>query len=238
MLNINTPKGNFAYTIKPIYNGIKRINKEKAKENLLLFNKIAKKNNLKFVLCYGTLLGAIREHDFIDHDEDIDLFILDNQKDIFLCMLFELKDEGFELARYDRRGGLASLIRNNEYLDIYIFRPLSKELWESLGDPMPAKYILDLKEYDFQGENFWGARDSEEMMLFFYGKNWNIPTQSFNFNKSKLHRALEMLIWHIYFRMPDFLFNIIIKPREKKKFARYKRRKEVLEKNLKKSKSK
>jgi len=53
----------------------KYLNKKIAEENLKLFKQIADKYNLKLILAYGTLLGAIREGDFITHDYDIDLMI-------------------------------------------------------------------------------------------------------------------------------------------------------------------
>lgn len=229
MLTIDTPKGRYKYKLIPLYNGIKKIDKIKAKENLNLFNSIAKKNNLNFGLCYGTFLGAIREHDFIDHDEDIDLFILSEQKEILLGLLFELDTYGFKVARYDRRGGLLSIIRNNEYIDIYIFTPLFEGVRAALGDPIPEKYILNLKEYDFQGDKFLGACEGEEMLTFFYGANWKTPIQTFNYESSFYKHFLENVKWHIYYYIPNFLFNLIFLPREKYKLERYYFRKKRLD---------
>jgi hypothetical protein len=72
-LSINTLKGKYTYKYVPIFLGIKPIDKAIAKENLLLLKDILDKNHLRFLLLFGTLLGAVREHDFIAHDEDIDL---------------------------------------------------------------------------------------------------------------------------------------------------------------------
>ena len=70
------------------------------------------------------MLGAVREKDFIDHDEDIDLGADYKDVDKFLLMLFELRENAFEVARWDDRG-LISIIRNNEYIDIYFFKKYS-----------------------------------------------------------------------------------------------------------------
>ena len=42
-------------------------------EALEVFNKCMNENGHKYTLAFGTLLGAVREHGFIPHDNDIDL---------------------------------------------------------------------------------------------------------------------------------------------------------------------
>ena len=84
---IKTPKGTYKFKLIPIYPGWKLIDKEKAFENLSLFKEIADRNEFKFFLAYGTMLGAVREKDFIDHDEDIDLGADYQDVDKFLSML-------------------------------------------------------------------------------------------------------------------------------------------------------
>ena len=71
-------------------------------------------------------LGAVREHDFITHDEDIDVVMYKSDMPKFLNLLFDLRKEGFELARYERRGFL-SIIRKGEYIDVYFYEPYSQD---------------------------------------------------------------------------------------------------------------
>ena len=68
---IDTPKGKYRYKFVPIFEGIKPLNKEIANENLKLLKEVCDRNGLHFLLFFGTLLGAVREHDFIKHDEDV-----------------------------------------------------------------------------------------------------------------------------------------------------------------------
>lgn len=50
---------------------------KKIELNLLVeFDKYCKANNLKYYLCYGTLIGAVRHKGFIPWDDDIDVVML------------------------------------------------------------------------------------------------------------------------------------------------------------------
>lgn len=61
------------------------------------FCSVLSENGIKYWLDYGTLLGAVREHDFIAHDYDIDLGVFFEQ-DLEL-MICKLKEAGFSLFR-------------------------------------------------------------------------------------------------------------------------------------------
>ena len=43
---------------------------------LIAFDRMCKEHNLKYSVCYGTLLGAIRHKGFIPWDDDIDVFMM------------------------------------------------------------------------------------------------------------------------------------------------------------------
>ena len=217
---INTPIGQYEYDLQIVYEGIKVMDKKIAKENLLLFNKIARSNNVQFGLYYGTLLGAIREHDFIAHDEDIDLFMLKDHINDFKSILFKLRDNGFEVIRFDRREGLCSIIRKGEYMDIYFLDEIYPGVHAMMGEPTPSKYLLELKEYLFLGDSFWGPKDAEEFALFEYGESWKIPIPRKTYKLSWHKRVMSIIAWWVYYRMPDFVFYPIMERRGRKK-ARY-----------------
>lgn len=50
-----------------------RVFKKYGHEALFLFDDCLRKHNIPYTLAFGTLLGAIREHDFIPYDDDIDV---------------------------------------------------------------------------------------------------------------------------------------------------------------------
>lgn len=223
-LTVDTPKGKYTYKLQIVYEGVKRIDKVIAKENLLLFREIATRNNLFFGLAYGTLLGAIREHDFISHDEDIDLYIFKKDLELFKSMLWELRENGFELIRYDRREGLLSIMRKGEYIDFYIFSKLCEGFYETLGSPMPAPYLEDVKLYEFQGQQFYAAHHAEECMAFLYGSTWKTPIQRDDFEMSFWKKTAIKLEWWVYFMMPDFIFKPLMEKRGDRKIRLYNRR--------------
>lgn len=205
-LKINTQRGDLEYTFQVIYEGIKIMDKEIGKENLLLFKSLANKAGLKFGLMYGTLLGAIREHDFIAHDEDIDLFIMKEDIETFKNLLWDLVDAGFEIMRFDRRNSLCSISRKGEYIDIYIYRPLCEGVHEFNGDCVLSKFLTDLVEIPFQGETFLGAKDAEDFCLFEYGQNWRTPIAMKPYEMKWFQKKKSQLYWWLHYSLPSFLF--------------------------------
>ena len=50
--------------------------KENSTEILRIIDNICKKHDLDYILCYGTLLGAVRHKGFIPWDEDLDIIMM------------------------------------------------------------------------------------------------------------------------------------------------------------------
>lgn len=220
MPRIKTPKGYIRYKTIPLYEGIKLIDKKKAEENLHILMPVLERYGIRTQLAAGSLLGAIRDHDFITHDEDIDLNILEEEKESFFSALHELKEFGFEIARYDRRG-LLSIIRNGEYIDFYIFSPYRDGLRYCSGIIFPKKFVEDLVTMKFKDETFYVPRETEEYLIFEYGMNWKIPVVWNNYNLSKWNRIKFMLKERIKDYIPDALFFKLTVPFEKKLYNKY-----------------
>lgn len=185
MTSIKTPKGRLYYKPKNLYLGIKQIDREVAFENLKEVVCVLREAGIQVSPAYGTLLGIIRENNFIEWDEDIDLFVLSEDKEKLLDAFWTMKAEGLELVRVERCNHLYSVMRNNEYIDFYIMDKISPEIRTGYGDLfMFEKYLTDLIDWDFRGITISIPRQYEECLEFLYG-DWRTPVKYANFNLSK-----------------------------------------------------
>lgn len=74
---------------------------------LLKVDEICKKNNIEYVLLFGTLLGAVRHGGFIPWDDDIDIGILSTDFDHFLDLLqTELDSDYYMLQTAENDAGI------------------------------------------------------------------------------------------------------------------------------------
>ena len=175
MATLKTRKGPYHYKPVNLYLGINQINKEVAFQNLKDVAEVLAKHSIPLVPWYGTLLGIIRDHDFIDWDEDIDLMVLSEDKEELLDAFWDLREIGFEFIRQDYCYHVLSIMRNGEYIDFYIMDKISPEIRTDYGGCFFfEKYLTDLKEYDFKGIKVMIPKEYDECLTFTYG-DWTTP---------------------------------------------------------------
>ena len=174
---IETNNGIIKFNPKDFSEPTKYLNTDVAKKNLLDLKKIMDESDVKFGLIYGTLLGAYRENNFIKHDYDTDLYVLEEVKQDLLNTIPKLMKIGFEVCRYD--GLLLSIIRNEEYIDFYFFRKYA--FFFRINTPglsTKSKYLENTIDYPFLGENFQIPKNIEPFLVSLYGKNWRTPVEN------------------------------------------------------------
>ena len=220
---IKTSEGVYKYTMIPLFAGVKVINKEISRHNLAIFYDTLTDAGIKVFLAYGTMLGAVREHDFISHDEDIDLGMSSEYKDSLFSMLFKLRDKGFEVCRYDRRG-LISFMKDGEYIDIYIFENERNGIVACGQEVMPECFLHDLAEFEFLGKRYLGPKEYEKYLRFWYGDNWRTPIQYYHYAMPAWKKKLQLMVQYIKEFLPDWLFYALLDGKMQKYRARYEKK--------------
>ncbi|WP_289054453.1 LicD family protein [Carboxylicivirga marina] len=185
------------YEEKEIILGVKQLNKSKSAENLRILGEELNKRNVRYGLMFGTLLGAVRENDFIDHDEDTDVFVLEEDRDIVMQSLFSLEEKGLKVIRY--LPILISLMRDNEYIDLYFFHK-TRDLYYrkvrkfGIHHVLPAKFLEEVSLYGFCGGKYPIPIEKEKVLETLYGKDWKVPVKNFHAPNNTLRARLRLII--------------------------------------------
>lgn len=211
MPKLQLPNGDtIRYKTVALYPGVKRIDKEIAAENLSILKEILEHKQVPFQLHTGTALGAVREKDFIAHDEDIDLAILERDRDAFLNAIPALMSAGFMLCRYDGRD-LYSLMRLGEYVDFYVYRPWeqNEEIATASGWLTPRRFVEESKELEFKGDIYKIPQDIEEYLCSEYGTNWKVPVDFYGVIVSPIKRFKCKMKEHLKDMMPRSVFRYL-----------------------------
>jgi lipopolysaccharide cholinephosphotransferase len=182
---IRTARGELKFEPISLFNGRKKIDRKIARENLLDIEKLLSKSQLNWGLVYGTLLGAVREGNFIEHDEDTDIFIFDEDRASFLSLLFDINNLGFEIARYE--DSLLSIIRHNEYIDFYFFKK-SYSGRRSGEYFIPKNFFTSFDQVILFDCNFPTLGHHVDFLVHTYGVDWRTP-------KKGSHASGHPVIW-------------------------------------------
>lgn len=152
-----------------------------ANEILTKASSLLDKCGIEFFLAFGTLLGAVRESDFIKGDEDVDIVIKDEEAlydnlpylwehGLFINRIF--KSELYSFHTEARKG----------HLDIYILKPV--ECWpynkwcvSIRGHYPPIKYFerIEKGHYSIRNICYPYPKNPEDLLEWWYGKTWRIP---------------------------------------------------------------
>lgn len=220
MASIKTSKGKFRFHPITLYDGMKPMNKEIALRNLKDVTAFLKSHKIKAQPLSGTMLGMVREHDFIEWDEDIDYFILKEDENKWKDALWELRNLGFELVRYYRRG-LYSIMRDGEYIDFYVMYKIAEDIRTTSESFMFEKYISDTITIDFKGVEVEIPREYDEYLTFLYG-DWRTPVQFSNYEMSPWQRKKVVAKLWLQNHLPDFLYYPLLRKNHQKHLEKFK----------------
>ena len=156
-----------------------------------IFRALAKGNEVftellgkQFFICYGTLLGCLRENDFIAHDDDVDVCFLADASGLeaateeFNAVVATLREHGQRIAVDS--GAQFHWGLEGTSLDVFMAWMEGDRLYMfNAGGEFPRSRIEPLVTHDFKGHDVLTPRDSEALLELIYGPGWRIPDPSF-----------------------------------------------------------
>lgn len=176
-------------------------------EMLAKIHEILCENGIKYHLDFGTLLGIVREGDFIKHDDDIDLTIADvnaNAKEILKMFLAQ----GFAFIHVlTVKGRIVEFSISFKKLsaDFFFYLPLgimgkvgvcgvyfdpSVQYKSSAQNNYRVWYFPDdtkSKVIQFKGVNVCVPEHPEDILEFEYGKGWRSPVKNWTADELSSH---------------------------------------------------
>jgi phosphorylcholine metabolism protein LicD len=191
-----------------IITNYKPISIQHCEKNLLTLKPILDSNNIKFKLGYGTLLGVIREQNFIKNDSDIDLLFYKKDRILMESLIPLFKKEGFKLGRH--KENFFEMSRNESHVDFYFFEQrnfidkLFKRVTCSSGIwcvYVQDKFWDESEEIVFLNQKFLVFKNPKEWLRFNYGDDWLIPQNK----KGRAKTFLSSILCKTYMGLRDKL---------------------------------
>ena len=220
MARIKTSKGFLYYNNKVIDFSKKLIDKERMTESLKLLSVYLDKIGINWGPAFGTLIGIIRNDDYLPWSPHFDVYILKEDEERFKDVLWSLIDAGFKLIRHERRG-LYYIEKNGEFFKIFVLHKISSDVRHTGGtDFIHEKYLQNTTKWMFKGIALNVPSDVDEYLTFQYG-NWVKPVQT-KFYTGFLNRWKNMFSMAVQDTLPDSIYYYWIYQHRKKDFLRFK----------------
>lgn len=143
--------------------------------------RIFERHEIEYWCDFGTLLGFYRDQDIIRSDKDVDLCILQAEKDRIMALSPVLAREGYELT--DRGGRARKLLRifdtrTRYYVDIYPYVPAGDMLRSVLISPqedIPVWLVARRVRAPFLGATILVPEDVPAVLHHRYGPSFATP---------------------------------------------------------------
>lgn len=152
--------------------------------------------DVTWMVDYGTLLGAIREGDFIPHDDDADFSMLEDDADKVRNSLQQIADErGYDLRESFGGHGLQLYLSkvNDLHVDFFFWYEngdfMDRKFYvagtdDNKGRVVPKNWFFDLTTAEMDGRVVRVPKNAEEWLAYRYGDTWREPLRIFRFNNT------------------------------------------------------
>lgn len=220
MSKIKTSKGFFTYDNHILSFRGKRINKEKMTRCLADFSSYMDRIDVNWGPAFGTLIGIVRNDDYLPWSPNFDIYILKEDEERFKDVLWKLREGGFNLVRYERRG-LYYIEKDEEYFKVFVLHKISFDVRHTGGsDFIHEKYIQNTVKWDFKDIQLNVPQELDEYLTFQYG-NWIVPQQTVFYEGifTNWKRVISQYIQDI---LPNDIYYKWLYLHRKKDFERYK----------------
>jgi phosphorylcholine metabolism protein LicD len=165
---------------------------------------------IEFTLFYGTLLGYIRENDFIENDDDIDVIV--NKKD-YNKVMENISKKNLKTGIINQ--DIIQIFMNDiGPFDIYFYvfeKNNIKILWEK--EVFPIKNIFPLKKINYYNMKINIPSKPIDILYQGYGESWSIPQKKGDYNYNKIIETFDnnLNCNYIYYFIIFILFILLIK---------------------------
>jgi SAM-dependent methyltransferase len=153
----------------------------------------------KIFALYGTLLGAVREGDFIGHDHDVDMGVISSSSDplnaaemiseiatILIFHGYDVRHENVCLWVTDKNSGVK--------IDVYHLYFDNSEvlqlLWGVCGTvPYKKSDFTGYEAVSIGGRRIRSVSNPERLLEWTYGPNWRIPNPGHSWARDRLSKG-------------------------------------------------
>lgn len=156
-------------------------------------------NDFKYTLAFGSILGAIREHGFIKHDLDIDVFMW--HEDFSIDIVTKLKECGFSLVRSisidgDKYGREDTFQYKGVSIDIFYLYPAidqypyccdfvpGKNKFERMPRRIEIPVSKKRKLVTFEDLEVFVPENAEQICEFRYGPSYMTPDPNWHWESA------------------------------------------------------
>ena len=175
--------------------------RKNGKETLFIIKEVLDKHSVSYWLDYGTLLGAIREDNLINHDSDIDIAIFYN--DFTIEIEKDLTKRGFVKKKQYKLEFSGRIVEQtyeyrNVNIDLFFYLKHSDTItgysfyahtsFEKAMKTLGGLYTIETKfkfegidKYSFLGTYFNVPKDPISYLKQHYGTNYFIPDPNWNY---------------------------------------------------------